>query len=102
MPFAKGKGKTGGRKKGVTNKKTVLLDAFAKSVCEGGAEKFQREMLKLVGKDFVYAYLALFEYVMPKLNRTEAKVEVKDDLDLTKLSPEELKTLLILKQKMSA
>ncbi len=99
MPFEKGKGKTGGRGKGVSNKKTMLLDAFAKSVCEGGSDKFQKELMKLGGKDFVYAYLTLFEYVIPKLSRTEAKVEVKDSVDLTKLKPAELKVLLALQQK---
>lgn len=76
MPFQKGKHKTGGRAKGVTNKKTVVLDAFAKEVCEGGAAKFQQELKKLKGKDYVNAYLAVFEYVRPKLARTEIKGEI--------------------------
>lgn len=75
MPFVKGKGKTGGRAKGAVNKKTALLDVFAKTVCEEGAEKFMKELKKLKGKQYVDAYLMLFEYVKPKLSRTEAKVE---------------------------
>lgn len=75
MPFEKGKQKTGGRKKGAANKKTALLDAFAQTVCEGGVEKFKTELKKLKGKQYVDAYLMLFEYVKPKLSRTEAKVE---------------------------
>ena len=101
MPFKKGKAKTGGRAKGAVNKKTVLLDAFAKTICEGGAEKFQKELNQLTGKDFVYAYLSMFEYVMPKLTRTEAKVEVAEPVDISKLSPKELKALLALKEKAS-
>ena len=80
MAFTKGKPKTGGRKKGAGNKKTAILDAFAKTVCEGGAEKFHKELMKLKGQQFVYAYLAMFEYVKPKLSRTEAKVEATINL----------------------
>ena len=75
MAFTKGKPKTGGRKKGASNKNTALLDAFAKTVCEEGSDKFMRELKKLKGKQYVDAYLMLFEYVKPKLSRTEAKVE---------------------------
>lgn len=75
MAFKKGKPKTGGRVKGAANKKTALLDAFAQTVCEGGIDKFKTELNKLKGKQYVDAYLMLFEYVKPKLSRTEAKVE---------------------------
>lgn len=74
MAFRKGKIKTGGREVGVTNKKKLLIDAFAMSVCDGGMERFQEELEKLSGKDYVYAYLTLFEYVKPKLSRLDATV----------------------------
>jgi hypothetical protein len=77
MPFEKGKNKTGGRKKGLPNKKTAILDTFAQSVVDGGMEKFKKELNKLEGKDFVNAYLSLFEYVKPKLSRMEMKAEVE-------------------------
>jgi hypothetical protein len=51
MPFEKGKNKTGGRKKGLPNKKTAILDTFAQSVVDGGMEKFKKELNKLEGKD---------------------------------------------------
>lgn len=85
MPFEKGKQKTGGRKKGAVNKRTALLDAFAQTVCEEGAEKFTKELNKLKGKQYVDAYLMLFEYVKPKLSRTEAtlKGQVNLNQDIT-------------------
>jgi hypothetical protein len=77
MAFKKGIKKTGGRKSGVKNKKTMLIDSFAKTICDGGMEKFKTELNKLTGKDFVNAYLLLFEYVKPKLSRMEMKADVK-------------------------
>lgn len=68
--FTEGHPKKGGRTPGAKNKRTVVLDTFAKSICDGGMEKFQAEMNKLKGKEFVYAYLSVFEYVKPKLTRT--------------------------------
>lgn len=53
------------------NKKTVVLDGFAKHIVEGGMDKFQDELNKLTGKDYVTAFMTIFEYVKPKLARTE-------------------------------
>lgn len=103
MPFQKGKEKTGGRSGGGKNRKTLLLDTFAASICDGGMEKFNEELYKLDGKDFIYAYLTLFEYVKPKLSRVDAVVEEKPTINnLNKLSLEELNALLELKRKMNA
>lgn len=77
MAFQKGKEKTGGKAKGTPNKKTAVLDSFAQMICEGGAEKFQTELQQLEGREYVNAFLALFEYVKPKLSRTEVKAEVE-------------------------
>jgi hypothetical protein len=74
MPFEKGKKKTGGKQAGAKNKKTLILDSFAKSVVDGGMEKFHTELNKLQGKDYVNAYLSLFEYVKPKLSRVDNNV----------------------------
>jgi hypothetical protein len=74
MAFEKGKGKTGGRAKGIKNKKHLLLESFAKSVIEGGMEKFQSELNKLSGIKYVHAYLALYEYVSPKLRRVDGNL----------------------------
>jgi hypothetical protein len=77
MPFEKGKHKTGGRTSGAKNKNTLIIDSFAQSICDGGMEKFQSELENLEGKDYVNAYLQLFEYVKPKLSRMEMKADVK-------------------------
>lgn len=71
MAFQKGNKKIKGRVKGTPNKKTLILDSFAKTIVEGGMEKFQRELMKLKGANFVKNYMAIFEYVKPKLARTE-------------------------------
>ncbi len=63
-----------GKPKGVKNKKTVILDNFAKHIVEGGQEKFERELKKLRGSAYVKAYMAMFEYVKPKLARTDVKL----------------------------
>lgn len=77
MAFKKGKHKTGGRAAGAKNKKTLIIDSFAKTICDGGMDKFEQELKKLSGKDYVNAYLQLFEYVKPKLSRMEMKADVK-------------------------
>jgi hypothetical protein len=69
--FQHGHKKVGGKVKGTKNKKTLILDSFAKNIIEGGMEKFNRELNKLRGATYIKAYMTLFEYVKPKLARTE-------------------------------
>jgi hypothetical protein len=69
--FTKGKIKTGGRAKESKNKKTLVLDAFAKTIIEGGMEKFHTELMSLKGALFVNSFMSIFEYVQPKLQRSE-------------------------------
>ncbi len=71
MPAKKGHKKIGGRKQGTPNKKTEQWEAFAEYCLNGGLEKFQKEMNKLKGKDYVYAFTNLLEFHKPKLARTE-------------------------------
>jgi hypothetical protein len=99
MPYKKGNPKMGGRVKGTKNKKTVLLENFATSICKNGVKKFKTELNKLTGKPYVDAYLAIFEYVRPKLARSEITgkdgqeikvVEIiKSNVDYSKL-PEDI------------
>lgn len=77
MKFEEGKPKTGGRTKGTPNKKTAVLDSFAMMICEGHAERFEQELNNLEGREYVNAFLSLFEYVKPKLSRMEMKAEVE-------------------------
>lgn len=72
MPFEKGKiANPKGKKKGTKGKKPRQWAAFANYCLEGGLEKFQREMDKLQGKDFVHAFIDIMEFHKPKLSRTE-------------------------------
>jgi hypothetical protein len=76
MPFKKGKsGNLKGKPKGVKSSKSLILESFTEAIVEGGIEKFQIELNKLTGKDYVSTYLALLEYVKPKLARQEIKQE---------------------------
>ena len=74
MKFEEGHSKIGGRSKGTKNKKTLLLESFAKTIVEDGMEKFQEELMKLRGKSFITAYLDLLEYVKPKLQRSSIDI----------------------------
>jgi hypothetical protein len=69
--FSKGHKKTGGKRKGTRNKKTLMLDNFAKVCVEGGMERFKTELMKLKGGNYVKNFMALLEFVQPKLARTE-------------------------------
>ncbi len=73
MGAKRGHKKLGGRQKGGKNKNTLLLETFAVTIVEGGMERFQKELNKLSGKEYIKAYLTMFEYVKPKLARTEVK-----------------------------
>jgi len=73
MAAKKGHPKAGGRQQGTKNKKSLLLENFAQTIVEGGMERFQSELNKLSGKEYVNAFMALFEYTKPKLARTEVK-----------------------------
>lgn len=74
MSFKKGKPKTGGKTKGTKNKKTLILDSFAEDITTGGMERFKKELNKLKGAAYVKAYMVLFEFVKPKLARSEVDV----------------------------
>lgn len=94
MPFKKGEKRAidAGKKKGVKNKKTLILETFAKDIVDGGMERFQTELNKLQGQNYVYAYLTLFEYVKPKLSRTTIQgdgdnpIIIEESVDVSKLS----------------
>ena len=58
-------------RKGIQGKKNLQWDIFAQWCLEGGLEKFQKEMNKLKGKDFINAYTQLLEYHKPKQARIE-------------------------------
>ena len=106
MPFTKEQqgrgGKIGGKKssrKGIKNKKTLILEAFIKNIVNRDSirKKYVAELKSLEGKQFLDTFRDLLEYVLPKLQRTEMIAEVKAEITkkvvLSKLSKEELKKL---------
>ena len=80
MPKKKGCEKTGGRKPNTPNKKTEQWLIFSEYVLNGGLEKFEQELSKLQGKDFINAFTTLLEYHKPKLARTELTGKEGKDL----------------------
>lgn len=78
MPFEKGKEKTGGRAKGVTNKKTKAFEVLKDSILGEHTERFNDEMSQLNGRDFINAYLNVLEFFAPKLSRQEMKAHVEN------------------------
>ena len=68
------KGNTG-KPKGAKSKKTLVLDAFATHVVEGGMDKFMKELNTLKGASYVMAFMSIFEYVKPKLARVDGKID---------------------------
>lgn len=79
MPRPKGIAKTGGRKKAVKNKKTILKEAIGISgwdrlqqyILTEGSEKMLKEMNSLKGGSYGFAFREMAEYFKPKLARTE-------------------------------
>lgn len=69
MAYKKGEsGNTAGKPKG-PNKRTLILNTFAETIVTEGTDRFNEELSKLKGKDYVYAFMNLMEYVKPKLQR---------------------------------
>jgi len=66
MPRKKGTNKTGGRKKGTPNRKTVELKEFLDSINLCIPERVIELLPKLDEKDQVGVLLKLMEYVYPK------------------------------------
>lgn len=89
MKFEKGHKRVGGRKKGSQNHKTKQWDTFSKYCVEGGLTKFETELNKLKGKDYVNAFLQLLEYHKPKLNRTTLSNDPDNPFE-SELSDEQL------------
>lgn len=64
-------GNPAGRPRGSLTKKTVILKVFTETVLSGGRKKFQRELRKLKGKQYIDVYLAMLEFGIPKIMRSE-------------------------------
>ena len=70
MPFKKGNILGRGRKN-KKNKKTIQWEIFSSYCLVGGLKRFQEEIDKLEGKDFIIAFTNLLEFHAPKLARIE-------------------------------
>ena len=82
-PFKKGEAT--GRPKGTPNRKTLVLETFCTDIIEGGIERFNESMNTLAEKNpakFVDSYLALLEYVKPKLSRQDVNLDAKGELSI--------------------
>lgn len=101
--FKKGQG---GKKPGTKHQSTKIKEAIGLDswnslkdfLLSKGTDKFQKEIIKLKGQQFTYAYLAALEYFKPKLQRTELigdpeKPLQTQTIDVSKLSVEELEKL---------
>jgi len=86
MGFVKGKsGNPQGKQKGVKSGKTLILETFCTDIIEGGIERFNESMNTLAEKNpakFVDSYLALLEYVKPKLSRQDVNLDAKGELSI--------------------
>lgn len=76
--------KFAGSRKGIPNKKTEQWEAFVAYCMNGGLEKFQEELDKLEGKEYVNAFTNLLEFHKPKLARTETTLQ--GDLNINDVS----------------
>ena len=56
---------------GSKNKKTVQWEALGESIMNEHTEKFNEELAKLKGNQFMEMYIKVLEYFKPKLNRTD-------------------------------
>lgn len=101
MAFKKGKsGNPEGRPKGSISEKTKVWNEIGQWFANEGLEAYLNNLMELMTssdtKDKAEAmkrYEALLEYFKPKLSRAEvvAEIEVKDEVDLSKYSTNDLK-----------
>jgi hypothetical protein len=77
--FEKGKsGNPAGKPKGAVSEKTKFWKDLKEFMVNEGAEKYQQELMKLEGKEFINAFALLLEYFEPKLTRAELKHDLRD------------------------
>ena len=82
MAAKKGHKKIGGRAKGVENKTTRDIKEAYKNLVENNLDNIKTWLEKIAAKDpekAVYIIINLSEYVLPKLARTESKIELEDN-----------------------
>ena len=88
--WPKGKKPPVGRKKGTKNKRTVLKaavgaenwDSLKNFMETKGSAKMQRELAKLKGRAYTTAFNGMMEFIKPKLQRVDAKLDANIDLKM--------------------
>lgn len=100
--FKKGDGRAR-RTKGALNRKTVIKKQvgltswqnLADYILNEGAEKLIAEMQAMKPKDFAISFIALLEFVKPRLSRQDVDARIKSDINFnitkTYLIPEDKK-----------
>ena len=96
----KGMPKTGGRTIGSINKVTKPLKELLANYSQESYDRFVMEMDQLQGIEYVRSYLALLEYFIPKLQRSEvteiiSEVKRQSITEEHNLSQEEVRQLII-------
>jgi hypothetical protein len=78
MPFQKGvSGNPAGRAPGSSYKENTIVRNAIHTILNDGVDKLRLEMNKLEGKDYLAAYIAMLEYVIPK----KARIQVSNEDD---------------------
>lgn len=75
MAHIVGTPKTGGRKKGVQNKRTEKLKKALSEIVMENIPRLREEIAKLEGKDYLWAVEKFTAYVIPKPVATDVKME---------------------------
>jgi len=100
-----GKGLPRGRPKGVRNKvNRDIKDAFKNLITNNidNFEKWLKQVADINPKEALKLIIDLSPYVVPKLSSQDIKLEeVKEDIDLSKLTKEELEQFLKLVDKVN-
>ena len=81
MPFQKGRTKTGGRVKGVTNKVSLEIKSRIEEIAPNVINRIETELKALSGTDFLHYAFKFIEYVVPKQKETK--------IDFSSLSEDE-------------
>jgi hypothetical protein len=99
------KGVGAARKKAIESKAFMdmaaeeQIDHVFDEIVSKGAEKFHRELMGLSGKDFVDRYMAVVEYIKPKLSKVDKAGGVDDRITLNFITSGSSKGVEILNSK---
>lgn len=102
MPFKKGQsGNPKGMPKGTKMEKTKAWEKLGSVIINEHAERFMSVMEGMDDEDFVRTYLQTLEYFKPKQQRREIEAHVKNEIDVSAMSTDELKQRAIALTKLN-